>query len=232
MFKKIIFALSSIITFKSYSQVILSKCDPILTHSENIQVSRYWVPEEQLCQVSIHPMNVTDLIYRDYLMNSQGLLLVFNSYGVGPDSTTTGAREFYFFPRKDPYLKIEFLNNKDVAVTMSNQQTLIFDAQTAQLKQISGSSIKVDAKVSKLNRGGVEIQANSNLFLDFGFKMGSQASSNLKGQAVFKNFRKELCNIKNKELIKYHNSEPVFYLTDSEIMKKLVELCPQFDSTL
>src|SRR3989338_6814810 len=54
------------------------------------------------CYVSIGSMLVTDLIYKAYGFFSDGMLMVFNSYGDGEDSNPnlTSAREFYFFPRR------------------------------------------------------------------------------------------------------------------------------------
>ena len=54
------------------------------------------------CYVSIDPMSTPHLVYRGYSIFSDGLLMVFSSYGDGQESNPnlTSAREFYFFPRR------------------------------------------------------------------------------------------------------------------------------------
>src|SRR5687768_2155584 len=75
-----------------------TECKEVSGYNDNLQFSRERSSDGE-CWVSLHPRNgYVDLKYRDYLLSSSGLLLVFNSYGHGPESETTGAREFYFFP--------------------------------------------------------------------------------------------------------------------------------------
>lgn len=204
-------------SYSSSSQVLGSKCDRILTHSGNIQIWREWSASNRVCEVSIHPMSVQDLIYRDYYISSVGTFMVFNSYGEGPDSETTGAREFIFVPRINSYLEVSILPNEDVQVVIPTGQKIIFDALTAQIKSLSEGTIKVQKNVLKTNSGGVEILSSLKTWIDFGFRMGSSPMGNLNGSNTVKDLNGKSCRLKNKDLVQSINQDPQFYRNDDEL---------------
>jgi hypothetical protein len=126
-----------------------AECTRLITHHENTQISRDYWTDSETCFSSVHPRDAyTNLIYRDYLITSEGLLMVFNSYGPGDNAKTTGAREFYFFPRKDK--KVEFQHDpgrQEIMVKVTDRLSFVFDTKTAQIKGISEGSLIVDQRL-------------------------------------------------------------------------------------
>jgi hypothetical protein len=204
---------------------ITEDCQKILTKSGNIQINRDSLNED-ISYVSIHPFNTTDLTYRDYLITTEGLLMVFNSYGEGPISETTAAREFYFFPRQAKCLQVWIdETNEDVIVAMPNGAHATFDAKSADIKSISGGVVKVDAKVHDGNRGGVEILNYKGLMLDVGFRKGASPSELAKAKVHFINEKGVKCQVLNKDIFAYKNDDVIFKFEDIGLGQFLTTKC-------
>lgn len=180
------------------------------------------------CYVSIGSMLVTDLIYRSYGFFSNGLLMVFNSYGDGEDSNPnlTSAREFYFFPRTGA-LSLEMNETAGtVAVVMADGRRMIIDPATSQLASVERGSVMVAPRIDPADRGGVEITSYAGLMLDAGFRMGESPSGRPKADSTFRDAFGHLCTVKNSEIFAYANGEHELKHTDAQLAAFLKTRCP------
>lgn len=205
-------------------------CPDIIERQEGTQIHQTWSEGSQTCFFSVSPLDAYyDLIYRDHLFTSDGLFMVFNSYGPGAESETTGAREFYFLPR--PLSQFVFIWNfdaKELEVTHVSGDKFIFDARKARLKTISRAQVTVADEVNKINKGGIEITRYQGLLLDGGFKMGSAPTSVANANSVIKDSSGASCRVKNQEVFKYtSDGDVIFRFSDTTLPGFLKNRCPQ-----
>ncbi len=180
------------------------------------------------CYVSIGSMSTNNLIYRAYSFFSDGLLMVFSSYGDGEDSNPnlTSAREFFFYPRAGA-LALEM--NKaagTVAVVMADGGRVHIDPATAQIKALDRGTVTVSPRIDPAERGGVEITGYAGLMLDAGFRMGESPSGRPEANSTFRDAQGHLCTLKNKELFAYANGEHELKFTDAQLVVFLKTRCP------
>ena len=178
------------------------------------------------CFVSIHPMETTDMVYRDYALYSDGMLMVFSSYGEyeGPDMTS--AREFYFFPRSGaPKLEMDPAAGT-VAVRMADGGRASFSPATAQISGFDRGEVTVSPRVDRAERGGVEIISYRGLMLDCGFRLGELPSGRPDGDSTFRNTHGQLCTVKNRELFDYKDRERALKYDDAALSAWLKNRCP------
>jgi hypothetical protein len=168
----------------------------------NTQATSMSGSDEKTCMVTLDPMDITDLVYRSYLFNQDGLLMVFNSFGDGQISKKTGSRDFYFFPRKhDPTFDIT--EDGSIEVNQASGRTAILDPDAFRLLSISGAQIKISEQVRPDNAGGVEITPTEGLVLDCGFALGQQPEVRRNSKSVFKDSHGAKCEVKNSEVFSY-----------------------------
>ena len=181
-----------------------------------------------LCYISIGPMSTTNLIYRGYAFFSDGLMMVFSSYGDGEDDNPnlTSAREFRFFPRTGAMALRMDKTAGTVEVTMSDGGGVVFDPATAQVRSLERGSATVSPRVDPVERGGVEITSYAGLMLDGGFRMGESPAGRPEADATFRDANGHLCTVKNKELFSYANGDHEFKFTDAQLSAWLKTRCP------
>ncbi len=219
----------SFLFYVPVAQAEITDCTRQLTHFDNAQVSRDFWPESETCFVSVHPRDsYVDLIYRDYLITNKGLLMVFNSYGPGESHLTTGAREFYFFPRSQlsPQFSYDQQEN-EMKLKFSDSLSFVFDAKTAQIKALSEGSLSVAGEVNKNNRGGVEVHSFNGLWLDVGFAMGQSPSEKGHATSKFTDENGKTCAVKNKDIFEYVDGDVEFKFNDADLKIFLKKSCPQ-----
>lgn len=183
--------------------------------------------KDGICFISVGSRKINDLLYRNYLITSDGQLMVFNSFGQGPSSTHTGARVFYFYPKQKALdLRIE---NDDVVVTMVSGHELTFDHSQIELAEVSEARVTVAQEVRPDNNGGVEIELDRSYLLDMGFKLGNTPAWDLSRHSVFKNARAQTCRFKNRELF-YKKNDEVYprYPDDRKLQSVVSSKCPHF----
>lgn len=185
-----------------------------------------------LCFVSIHPNSTTDLVYRNYGIFSDGLFMVFNSFGDSEDTAKdTGAREFYFFPRSAPPVLHIDPAVPSVSVTLGDGGTVVFDPATAQPVSTDRGSVSVAGAVDRGNKGGVEFPSYAGLMLDAGFRMGELPSGKPNGEATFRDGNGTTCKVKNNEIYAYANGDREFKFDDAGLKKFLATRCPALTVT-
>lgn len=225
--KAIVFLLASLILSSAFA-VAPANCNYKNEYFDGTQVQTNGGSRD--CYVSISSRNAyVDLIYRSFLFSSDGLLMVFNSFGDGPESQTTAARDFNFFPRGQFDLAYQYdAATKKLFVRMPNGKVATFDTQKAVLESISGSVIQQDYMIVPENRGGIEIISNDSLFMDGGFKMGQSPSQNPKGKVVFKDAQQNSCELVNADVYRYtSDDDSVFKFNDVQLKAFLSKRCPQ-----
>lgn len=206
------------------------KCPYIVERQEGTQIQQMWSEGSQSCFFSVYPLNAYyDLIYRDHLFTSNGMFMVFNSYGQGPESETTGAREFYFLPRpRSQFLYNWKLDTKELEIVHVSGDKFVFDSRKARLKSISRAQVTVADEVNSQNQGGVEISQYQGLLLDGGFKVGSAPTSVSSNISVLKDSSGTSCAVKNYEVFKYtSDGDVVFKYSDDILPTFLQKRCPE-----
>lgn len=180
------------------------------------------------CYVSIGSMSTTNLIYRAYSFFSNGLLMVFSSYGDGEDSNPnlTSAREFYFFPRTGALSLDMNPGAGTVSVVMADGGRVRIDPATAQLASLERGSVTVSPRIDPADRGGVEITSYAGLMLDAGFRMGESPSGRPKADSAFRDAFGHLCTVKNTEIFAYANGDHELKFTDAQLSAFLKTRCP------
>jgi hypothetical protein len=197
---------------------------------QNAKASSSWDPQAQSCLLGIDPQDALSLIYRSYLFNEQGLLMVFNSYGDGPDSQMTGARDFYFFPRRQmPVFRDP--GNGTIEVRLPNGDQAVFSGKDASIVSMGRADVKVAPEVSPDNRGGVELTLRQGIVLDCGFAIGNQPETRPQGSSVFKDAKGHSCTVKNNEVFSYFSDGNIAirFKTDHELSIYLQTRCPELD---
>lgn len=206
-----------------------ASCPYLVERNEGTQIQQLWSEDTQSCFFSVAPLNsYVDLIYRDHLFTSDGLFMVFNSYGKGPDAETTGAREFYMFPRPLNKFSYEWVNDtQELIVTHVTGEKFIFDARKARLRSMTKAKVVVADYVEKTNRGGVEISDYQGLILDGGFQMGRPPTANSGGTSVLKDINGKTCAVKNSEIFKYTTGgDVILKYSDATLPAFLKKRCP------
>ncbi|MGH2929113.1 MAG: hypothetical protein ACRDL8_12985, partial [Solirubrobacteraceae bacterium] len=177
------------------------------------------------CFVSIHP-NAATMVYRDYALFDDGMLMVFSSYGEGEGPTMTSAREYYFFPRTGA-LRLEMnASAGTVSVAMMNGGRASFDPATAQLSALDRGTVTVSPRVDRDERGGVEISDYQGLMLDAGFRLGELPSGRPDADSTFRSAEGQLCTVKNRELFDYKGYDHQFKFDDAALSAWLKTRCP------
>ncbi|KYG68929.1 hypothetical protein AZI87_06800 [Bdellovibrio bacteriovorus] len=182
------------------------------------------------CFFSVTPDDAwKDLIYRDHLFTSEGMFMVFNSFGPGDESQTTGAREFYLFPRNTEAFSYEWKDDtRELIVTHVTGDKFVFESKKARLKSITRANVIVADYVEPSNRGGIEITNFQGIILDGGFKLGSPPTSNSNASSVFRDVNNTSCSVKNSELFKYTSDGDIYLKYNDKAMLTFIQKrCPK-----
>jgi hypothetical protein len=187
------------------------------------------LPGNTGCFVTVNPRNIYDLIYRSFLFDDAGLFMIFDSLGAGSDVDTTGAREFYFFPRKTNQVNYQYdAPSKRLSVKTPSGKIFVFNTEKAILVSVTGSSLTIDYAVDGKNKGGVEFVKNDGLYLDLGFTFGQSPSQNPSRKVSFSDTNKNSCVVKNSAIFKYSaEQDSTFKYTDLQLNSFLKRNCPQ-----
>lgn len=202
-------------------------CTYQITHRDNLQFSRQYQEDRAECWHSVHPMDgYESLTYRSYLITSDGMFFVFNSYGQGSDSKTTGARTYYFFPR-EIYQGDVALTDAQASIRVNSKLTLQFE--TKNLYPLNNQNIifKNYTSINPKNAGGVEVVRYNGVYLDTGFMMGKSASSVPTLKSMFKNQFGQKCSLQNQLIFDYKDEDAI--LKHETVLHRIVAAqCPSF----
>ena len=200
------------------------------------QVQQSYSPSMKRCYLSIsNRNNYQTLVYRDYLISSEGHLMAFLSFGPGPDATTTGAKEFYFFPRNTKKQDFHWDNDNSILVVKATTPfDYIFDTTTSEITEIANAQVFIDPKISKENNGGITMIPQTGLVLEFPFQLGKAPTSIPTLKGYFIDSKSHRCSMKVSDLFKVLNQDGdvAFKYTDAQLTKLLKTKCPQLEFSL
>lgn len=209
-------------------------CDEASVRLGILHISTIFNAASNTCWVSVHDTtSYKTLVYRDFMFGNDGLFMVFNSFGEGPESTMTGAREFFTFPRR-AYPSFEVDTEKQLLyVKLSNGEMITIDGTSMRVLSMSGSQFIDDPEITPKNRGGIEIQSHTKILLDCGFKLGGSPTSNLNNSCHFSDSKGQRCRVKVKELFyKSSDGDSIFkFKTDQELALFITQRCSELDVT-
>lgn len=201
------------------------ECEFKVEHLETVRIQQGHFKQTDTCYISIASRKTYNMEYRSFLVTSRGKLLVFNSFGEGPSSEYTGAREFNFFGR-EKRISYVILEN-EILFNLANGDQIFFDRETAEPLRIGRGIVELDPNLSRDNRGGLEIGKYQGLVLDSGFKMGMSPSYYLNRKSTFTDKYDHSCTVKNGEIFDKKNNEIFWiYERDRELYKYLQKRCP------
>lgn len=227
---RIFFILLVVILLKStigFSFSLPENCQYQITHRDNLQYSQMYQKDVAECWFNIHPMNgYESMTYRSYLVTSSGLFFVFNSYGEGSDQKTTGAREYYFFPRETFTGGVNLTADK-VSVKMNSKLTMDFETKNLYPLNNPNLVIRNAISINPKNAGGVEVLKYNGVFLDTGFMMGKSPSSVKTIKSMFKNQFGQKCLVLNQDLFDYKDNNPILF-HDIVLKRVVASKCPEF----
>jgi len=179
------------------------------------------------CILSMDPFDITAFKYRGYLVSSDGIFMVFNSYSQAENSTATGARVFHFFPRQNTPDIID-LNQETHVQFAAPKIKLVLSQDKTQILRMIGATVKEDPKVQSSNKGGVEILKADTLYLDSGFALGHDVTTEPGRISTFYDINRKSCAVPNKELFVYSSQgDSDFRFSDAELKTFLKKRCPR-----
>lgn len=204
-------------------------CPEIIDRVGLTQIHQQSDRNQTNCYISAtNSNNYMTLVYRDYLVSNDSLM-VFVSLGDGPEDKTTGAKEFYFFPRDQRTSGYSVaMDEKNITIQGRFNFDFVIDAQTSQLVDMTNAKLKVDSKISASNDGGVFITPTKGLVYELPFKLGSAPSGDLRRTGYFKDAFNHKCAVKVGSIFKsIGNGETVIKHNDLQLKNLLAQMCPE-----
>ncbi len=204
-----------------------AKCAHVLTGSGNIQINRQWDPERRVCFMSITPLNVENLKYRDYFFSSQGEFMVFNSYGDGPAEKMTASRDYFLFPLINEYPDYSIEANSDVTFRLVSGHEFRLSGVDFSIVSFTPGTF-AELPLSPKNKGGVEIASATGFWVDAGFKMGAVNFDYPNAKSTIKSARStKSCTLANKEFLGYASDGNYgFKYQGAELTQFFAQKCP------
>jgi len=201
------------------------ECEFKVEYLETVRIQQGHFKQTDTCYISIASRKTLNMEYRSFMVTSRGKLLVFNSFGEGPSSEYTGAREFNFFGR-EKRIKYSILEN-EILVDLANGDQMSFDIETGEPMSIGWGILEIDPALSRSNNGGLEVFNYKGLVLDSGFKMGMSPTYYLNRKSTFVDQFRNQCTVKNLEIFDKKDNETFWkYESDRELYKYLQKRCP------
>lgn len=199
--KTIVFLAVSLFLSLAQAKTTAYECPATGEEKFGTTVIRTFYADIGLCSISISPRNAwQSLTYRDYSISSDGLFMVFNAYGSSGDFAV---RSYFLFPRVNEHITYRWDSSaKELIVTGVTGDEYVFDANTAQIKAVSGAKKMIVGPVSRKNRAGVEFQGYRGQILDVGYATGKDPSQDREGLSKYVQGAKS-CQIRNSAVFNY-----------------------------
>lgn len=221
--KKLIFLIPILLLLSA--STFAYECEFKVEHLDSVRIQQGHFKQTDTCYISVATRKTLHMEYRSYLMTSRGKFLVFNSFGEGPSSQFTGAREFNFFGR-EKRISYQVLEN-EIVVNLSNGDQLLFDKESGEPLSLGRGIVELDPMLSRTNNGGIELPNYRGLVLDSGFKMGMSPSYYLSRKSTFRDQFNNQCTVVNREIFHKKGDETYWvYESDRDLYKYLQKRCP------
>jgi hypothetical protein len=164
--------------------------------------------------------------YRAYRITSEGLFFIFESYSDGLNSTSTGSRSFFLFPRKLPP-KIVSVDEERILLETVAGVRLKFSTHPLSLLEIEDTDYTVLPEIMPSNRGGLEIHSSREaLILDAGYRLGGVAYAQPKKYSEFIDSNRGRCRVINHSLYSPDGGPILRFEKDKDLMGFLQTKCP------
>ncbi|GAB4023820.1 MAG: hypothetical protein Fur0010_27040 [Bdellovibrio sp.] len=188
------------------------------------------------CWLSISPDGQWP-VYRDFMFGDESWLMIFASLGDGPQGTDTGARMFSFFPRVQDLSFSLDENAQKVTILIPNGASMTFDLATHSIVSSTDMVMKDDGRVTRSNRGGLELTPLKGIVLDEGWRLGELPRIQLSRKSTFIDNAGNKCDVVNSKLFKlvYDNGGDVDgavlkFVTDEDLRIFLNKDCPKIST--
>lgn len=204
-------------------------CEKNTTYSGIIQITQFWNTERAACALNIQPRNTPSSQYRSFYVDSSGLFVVQNSYGLGPAKTHKGYREFFILPLKNykPTYKIE--SNRDVSITLVSGHVLRIAGRDFAVKALSPGLIQ-ETSLARDNAGGFEFYLKEGFWFDGGFRIGADPLGYPLATSVLRSAKSPSvisCRMTNQEYLAYKEGNFVVRYDSENLIEFLRYSCGQ-----
>lgn len=170
--------------------------------------------------------------YRNFMFDTSGGLIVFNSFDVGSPSTSTGARSYILLKRSQELsYKIQ---DERIHIKTPSGARFVFSGRKGRLLAVHGIYFSLDDEVRGDNNGGLELFPYEGLILDEGWRQGELPRVDFKRWSGFKDGHGKVCKVLNSEVfeaITDHNGTidgaKLRFPTDRELRDFLEQRCPE-----
>jgi hypothetical protein len=215
-------------TESAESNPIEQLCPDKIESFGDVQIQQTMSSDNTSCFLSIHPRDsYKTMVYRDYLLSNDGLIMVFNSYSNSESSNADGAREFFLLPQEFTGYTWTIVGSELVVSGFSGRQVK-FLLSNAQVSGLTDAVVQVADQVLATNAGGVEITKTSFPMIDAGFRMGDSPSIDQSRSSILRNSNQETCRVKNPKVFQYKGNS-VLLKSVKDLQAAAKATCPGFD---
>lgn len=216
------------LTLLLFSGNVFADCIKTSVKKENINFQIIPSSQSSECFFMITPYDVIDMKYRGFTFATDGDFSVFTSYENGPNSTTTGSSEMYFFPRQSSLAYYFNDELQRLEIQHVNGDHFYFDYATAEFIGSDLGLFKIHTNIVKGDHGGVELISYNGLSMDSGFVMGGTPTEDGRFLSVIRDGKGGLCKVRNSSIFNYTDESPItFKFSDAQFKAFLDEECPK-----
>lgn len=207
-----------------------SSCKEFKAAFGKLDAQGIWSEDLKECWISVTPHDVPTLTYRQLILSSDGMMMVFNSFGEGASEKNTAAREYFFFPRtKNEISLVSNESKKQFQVILPNQKKLSFKYDDVDLQGLESGKVKVASTVEPSNRGGLEILSYDGIYMDCGFQIGQNPTANPFRFCQIMDAKKNICRLQNQQIFDYTESGDPILKSDDDVKELVHRLCPRIE---
>lgn len=184
------------------------------------------------CIVQATPLDKNGLVYREYVFDERGRMMIFNSADAGAFETSTSQRTYYLLPTVSTP-KFE-MSGDHVVVTMANGSRAYFNRTEGIIESFSADIVVQEKPIFDLAPGGnFEVIHYGGVLLDSGWAIGDRSTRDPSGESQFYIKGTALCSVTNSKLFQYEDPvtlqkhyQPILMLPQAQALDAYVsELC-------
>lgn len=179
----------------------IPNCPPQINMQLMDETQVYHFQSGKKCMIYLSS-DIKETKFRSYALTSEGLFQIFNSFAEGDESTSAGARVYFFFPEKNS-LQYSWNGKDRITITAASGQLIDFSSRQLRILGTNRGTLVEDPKISGMNEGGVEVHNFPDWYVDSGFKVGASPFLDQKRNSIVFNPQGPSCAIPNRELFIY-----------------------------
>lgn len=221
-----ILLLGALISFMAQAEIPVQECSDYAKNLTSFRIHRFLDSQEK-CWLSVNPIKTNNMVYRSYVLTTEGTFLVFNSIDPENHGVTDGARTYMIFPRNQLPTVMDF-PDYDLLVTPTKGIEIYLSKTEPRIIGMKGGHITEDPKVNPYNKGGLEFKNVQALLLDGGWRNFGDPFGLPNRKSTFTDKNGNSCQVTNKEIFKYDSDgDTIFRFTDKELRDFLKVKCPK-----